>query len=60
VRDHLAVDLNSLANVAQVRRGIEPGLITGALQYGRQHMAGRALAIGAGDMNGFKMLLGVV
>src|SRR5205814_792869 len=46
-----AVDPDALAEVDQVRRGEEPGAESGLAQHALDHRAGRALAVGAGDMD---------
>ena len=59
VRDHLAVDLDPLADVDQVRAGVEPDLVAGGLEHRRDHRASAALALGAGDVDGLELLVRV-
>ena len=47
----LPVDLDPLAEIAVVGRGIEPGEVAGPLQRPCQKVSGRALAIGAGQVD---------
>jgi hypothetical protein len=59
LRDHLPVDLDPLADVGQVRAGVQPDLVVVRLQHGRDHGAGAALALGAGDVDGPELLVRV-
>src|SRR5262249_51669994 len=59
MRDHLAVDLNPLADVDQVRAGVEPDLVPAGLQHRRDHRAGAALALGSGDMDRAELFMRV-
>ena len=49
-RNHVPVDKNPFAKVAEVRRCVEPGSEAGCADDGIQHRADRAFAIGPGDM----------
>ena len=44
-------NLHPLAEIHQMRRGIEPDLQPAGRQSGRQHMRSRALAVGPGNMD---------
>ena len=59
VGDLLAVDLNALVEADQIRRGIQAGPVACLAQDGRDHRAGRALAVGAGHMDKFALPLGM-
>ena len=48
---HLAIDTDTLTEVAQVRRGIESRLVSRLLQYRSEHIRYRALAVGAGNVD---------
>ena len=47
----IAVDLETLLDAAQVRRGEQAGAVAGAAVDGGQHRRGRTLALGAGDVD---------
>ena len=51
VRDRCAVDLHTLIEAEDVRRGVQSRFISGGTQHGGQHGAGAALAVGAGDVD---------
>ena len=59
VRDHVMVDADPLANVGQVRAGVQADLVAVGLQHVREHRAGAALALGAGDVDGAELFLGI-
>ena len=59
VRDHLAVDLDALADVDQVRAGVQPDLVPVGLEHRRDHGASAALAFGSGDVDGSELFLRV-
>ena len=50
--DELAIDLDSLTQVDQVRGGIQPDSESTGLQHAGEHGRSRALALGPGNMNG--------
>ena len=49
-RNGLAGDLNALGRFGEVRRGVEAGVVSPGAQSGFDHGAGRAFAVGPGDM----------
>ena len=58
-RDGLAVDLDALGRLDQVRRRVESGAKAGGTSGGFDHGAGGAFAVGAGDVYGAKDVLRV-
>ena len=60
-RDHpdRGGDLRPLAEIHQVRRGIDAGLQAGGGKGGGEHRSDGALAVGAGDMDGAESPLGM-
>jgi len=52
-RDRLTMLPESLVEPLEVGRGVKAGFITGSLQPRRYHSRGAALALGAGDVDGF-------
>ena len=59
VGDRLAIDLDALIEAHQVRRGVEPDAIAGAPQDVGEARSHRALAVRAGDVDGFVATVGV-
>ena len=59
VGDHLAVDLNALAEFDDEGRGIKAGLIARGLEDRGQHGAGGAFAVRARDVDKFTFAFGV-
>ncbi len=49
-RNPLAVDLDTLTKIDQMRRGVKTGAVPGPAQDRIQHRANRAFAIGASDV----------
>ena len=58
--NHLSVDADALAEVAQVRRGVKACLVARFLKNGGQGMRNRAFAVGAGHMYRLEVVLWVV
>ncbi len=52
--DHGAIDADALAEVLQVRRGVQARPVSGLLQHAGQHVTGAALAVGARDVHAFQ------
>ena len=59
LRNHLAVDAYALAEIYEVRRGVEAHLVAGLLKNGGQEVGDGALAVGACHMDGAELALGV-
>ena len=57
LRDIFSADLDPLPEILDIGRRKEAGLIPGFPQYPLQHRAGRSLAVGAGHMHEFQLLL---
>ena len=49
--DHVTIHLNPLADVRQVRAGVQPDLVPAGLQHRRDHRASAAFALGSGDVD---------
>ena len=58
--NHLAVDADAFAEVAQVGRGVKASLETGFLKHGSQHVGDGTFAVGARHMHRLEVVLGVV
>ena len=56
---HLAVDADTLAEVDEVGRSVEAHLEACLLEDGGEEMGDGAFAVGAGDMDGAELALGV-
>ena len=59
VADLLSVNLHPLVETVNVRGGIQSGSVSGFAQNGGGHGSGRTLAVGAGDVNIFQIVLGI-
>ena len=59
VVDLLAVDLHALIEAVEIGGGVEPGFVTGGLEYRSGHGCAAALAVGAGDVDKLQSLLGI-
>ena len=59
LRYHLSIDPYSLSEIFQVRRGEKTHTIARLLKHRCQHMRGRALAVGASDVDGVVVVVGV-
>ena len=57
--DDVAVDAHPLADVDQVRAGIQPGLVAGGGQHRRDHRASAALTFSSGDVDRAEVVLRV-
>ena len=58
-RNHFAVDPYAFSEIDQVRRGIQSHPVAALLEYGGQNVAGRPLAVGAGNVYGGVAAMGV-
>ena len=59
-RDHLAVDADAFAKVAEMGRGVEAGLVASFLEHGGQHVGDGTLAVGSAHVHRLEVVLRVV
>ena len=59
VGDGLAVDANALVEAHQMRRRVQPGLVPGDTQDGRQRRRSGTFAVGAGNEHAGETPLGM-
>ena len=55
--DHVTVDDDALANIYQMRAGVEANLVAVGDEHGGDHRASAALAFGSGNVDGAEMIL---
>ncbi len=58
-RDHFAIEADALADVDQMRAGVEASAIPVGAKHGRDHRASAALALGSGYVNAAELVLRV-
>ena len=59
IGNRLVIHANAFVDAYQVRRTVEPGLVAGSAQDGRQGRSRRAFAVGAGDQHAGEAALGI-
>ena len=59
IGDHLAVHLHPLIEAEDEGRGVKPRAVARGAEYGGQHGGSGALAVGAGDVDEFQLVLRV-